>query len=272
MVEIREINAKRIMTKTRIPEADYVINHYSGCTHGCVYCYARFMCRWRKGKEKWGEFVDVKVNAAELIEKESENKIGIVLMSSVSDPYQPIERKYKLTRKVLENLNKNMKLSILTKSDLITRDIDLFKKFKKHELGITITNLDNSIAKIFEPDAPSPLKRINALKQLKKSGLSTYVFIGPILPFIADIEEVVRECTPYVDKILFEDLNLGAAKASIMKTIRENYPELKEKYLDISEDFWTEKQKEVENLGKKYKIPIKIFFKNTGTLDFKSKK
>lgn len=269
MVKIYEIKAKSVLHKTKIPDADWVINHYSGCMHGCIYCYARFICRWRKQKEKWGDFVDVKINAPDVVAKESEGKRGTVILCTTADPYQSIERKYQLTRKVLQNLNPNMTLTILTKSDLILRDIDIFKRFKNCELGLTITTLNENIKKVFEPFSPSSHARLEALKKLKQSGFCTYVFVGPILPYLTDLEEIFRKVSPFVDLFMFEDLNLSPAKKEIFKAIRKNFPELEEKYKNLSKEFWLEKEKEIRRLGKKYNKPIKIYFKHTGSLKFK---
>ena len=243
MFKIHEVKAKHILTKTGIPGADYAINNYSGCQHGCIYCYARFICRWRKSNEKWGEFVDVRINAAELAAKESKNKKGTVFLSSVSDPYQPVERKYQLTRKVLQNLNSKMVLSILTKSDLITRDMEVLSRFKESELGFTITTLDPEIRKIFEPNASAAQERMNALQKLKENGFYTYCFIAPILPFLTDLEEIVKEVSPFVDYIMFDWLNMPAARGRIMDVIKNNFPELEEKYEKLTNEFWIEKRK-----------------------------
>ena len=269
MFQVHEVKAKHILTKTGIPGADYAVNHYSGCQHGCIYCYARFICRWRNSKEKWGEFVDVRTNAAELAAKESKNKKGIVFLSSVSDPYQPVERKYQLTRKVLQNLSPKMILSILTKSDLITKDMDVFSRFKKVELGLTITVLDPGIKRIFEPGSPTSQARVNALQKLKENGFHTYCFVAPILPFLTDMEEIVKEVSPFVDFLMFDWLNMPAARGQIMNVIKDNFPGLEEKYEKLSKEFWVEKQKEIIQLGKKYKKPIKICFGDVGLLKFK---
>jgi len=268
MFKVHEVKAKHILNKTGIPGADYVINNYSGCQHGCIYCYARFICRWRKSNEKWGEFVDVKVNAAELAAKESKNKKGVVFLSSVSDPYQPVERRFQLTRKVLQNLNPKMTLSILTKSDLIVRDMDVFSRFKESELGLTITALDPEIKKIFEPHSSKSQERLSALQKLKENGFHTYCFVAPILPFLTDIEEIMKEVSPFVDYCMFDWLNMPAAKGQIMNTIRDNFPELEEKYEKLSKEFWLEKQKEIIRLGKKYNKSVKICFGSVGSSRF----
>jgi len=269
MVKIYEVKAKSVLHKTKIPGADWATNHYSGCMHGCIYCYARFICRWRKQKEKWGEFVDVKINAPELINRESKDKKGVVVLCTSSDPYLPIEKKYELTRRVLQNLNPNLELLILTKSDLIIRDIDLFKRFKNCELGLTITTLDETIKRIFEPFSPSSHARLDALKKLKEEGYYTYCFVGPIMPYLTDLEEIFKEVSPFVDLFMFEDLNLNPAKKGIFEAIKKNFPDLEEKYRNLSKGFWLEKEKEIKKLGKQFNKPLKIYFKYTGSLNFK---
>jgi len=269
MVKIYEIKAKNVIHKIRIPDADWGVNYYRGCTHGCIYCYLKFLCRWRKQKEKWGEFVDVKINAPELVAKESGNKEGTAILCTSGDAYQPVDKKYQLTRKVLQNLNPNLKLSILTKSDLITRDIDLFKRFKNIELGLTITTLNENIRKVFEPFSPSSHARLGALKKLKEEGFYTYVFVGPIFPYLTDLEEIFKEVSPFVDLFMFEDLNLNPCRKEVFEAIRKNFPELEDKYRNLSKEFWFEKEEEIKELGKRFKKPIKIYFKHTGSLKFK---
>jgi len=268
MVKIYEKKAKQILVKTKIPSADYVINHYSGCSFGCIYCYAKFVCRWRDEKEKWGEFIDVKINAPELVAKESKGKAGKVFLSSVSDPYQPIERKYNLTRKVLENLNKEMELRILTKSNLVVRDIDLFKQFKNCEVGLTITTLSDEIKRKFEPSSSSPKDRLDALKELKKKGIKTYAFIGPILPYLTNLEEVFEKLSPFVDYFKFEDLNMSPCKKEVLGVIQKHFPELDERYKNLDKKFWSSVKKEIETLSKKYNKRSVIFFKSLGSLKF----
>jgi DNA repair photolyase len=159
------------------------------------------------------------------------------------------------------------------------RDTDLFKRFKKHELGLTITTLNESVKKVFEPFSPSSHARLDALKKLKEEGFYTYVFIGPILPYLTDLEEIFKEISPFVDHLSFEDLNLNPCKKEVFEAIRKNFPELEEKYKNLSKEFWLEKEKEIKKLGEKYNKPkklgekynkpIRIYFKHTGSLKFK---
>ena len=157
LMKVKEIFAKTILTKTAISGFDYCINPYVGCGHGCRYCYASFMKRFTGHLEPWGEFIDVKVNAPYLLRKQlKRTKQGIVALSTVTDPYQPIEKKYQLTRKCLEALlDAQLSVNLLTRSPLCLRDIDLFKQFKNIEVGLSITTHDEGIKKIFEPCSPS---------------------------------------------------------------------------------------------------------------------
>ncbi|HHT9139121.1 MAG TPA: radical SAM protein [Candidatus Wunengus sp. YC60] len=212
---IREISAKSILTKSGIPGVDYCINPYIGCSHGCRYCYATFMKRYTGHTEAWGSFVDVKINAPEILQRQLKRaKRGRILISSVTDAYQPIESKYKLTRQCLEILlQSQFPVDILTKSPLVLRDTDLIKKFKDIEVGITITTNDEKIRKIFEPNAPSIMARIRTLKALHDKGLKTYAFIGPVLPM--NPESLSEKISPYADSIIIDRMNYTAKTLKI---------------------------------------------------------
>jgi len=262
---IRTINCKTLLIKSRLPEVDYCINPYIGCLHGCVYCYARFMRRFTKHTEKWGDFLDVKINAPEVLEKElSKNpKRGTVLLGSVTDAYQPAERKYRVTRSVLQILLKhNLPVSILTKSDLVVRDIDVLKQLNDCEVGLTITTLDRKVAADFEPCAFSPQKRIDALVSLNLAGIKTYAFIGPVLPGLTNLEAIFSALNGKVDFVMVEALNTKCGNwEDIKKLIKEKYPELLPLYVSgFGKEYWTQIEKEVKALSKKFCIPMKGFY------------
>lgn len=220
-MKIIKIKAKSIFTKTNLPGTDWTINQYVGCEHACLYCYSRFMCRW-KPYGKWGSWVEVKENAPELVKGKYVK--GWVWMSSVSDPYQPIEKKLKLTRKILENMNKRIKLAIQTKSDLILRDIDLLKKFKNIEVGLTINGFEREIKKIFEPNSPTHKQRLNTLRILRNNGFKTYGFVSPIMPGLVDVKRVIRESKDFVDYFWFEILNIRAAGEEFNNVLKKKFP------------------------------------------------
>jgi DNA repair photolyase len=205
---VREIFAKSILSKSQI--YDYAINPYVGCSHSCRYCYAAFMRRFTGHKEKWGEFVDIKVNAPELLAREIKRKrMGRVWVSGVCDPYQAAEKKYKLTLRCLEILLENQwPVTIQTKSSLVLRDIDILEKFRDIEVGFSITTADEKIRKIFEPGA-SPIKeRIRALDVLHSREIQTFVMIAPILP---GSDRLIEQLPGNVDHILIDRLNYSYA-------------------------------------------------------------
>jgi DNA repair photolyase len=165
------------------------------------------MMRFTGHTEKWGSFVDVKMNAPELLSKQLKRaQRGTVMLSSVTDPYQPAEAKYKLTRKCLEALALyQFPVSILTKSPLVLRDMDIITDINDIEVGLTITTDNDKVRKIFEPDAPPISARIDALKKLHNEGISTYVFIGPLLPM--DSAVLANSIKPYTGRILIDRMN-----------------------------------------------------------------
>lgn len=220
--KIIKTQAKDIFTKTKLPGCDWVVNPYIGCGHNCSYCYARFISRWREYGE-WGSWIEAKMNAPELVK----NKYvpGSVFMSSICDAYQPIEKELKLTRKMLENMDKNIKLSILTKSDLVLRDIDLLKKFKDVDVGFTINSFEGKAKKLFEPDSPSWQDRIKAMKKLKENGIKTYVFVSPIIPGLIDIEKVIAETKDCTDYYWFEFINMRGAGKEFAEVLEKEFPE-----------------------------------------------
>jgi DNA repair photolyase len=211
-MKIREILARTVLSKTGIGSFDYCVNPYVGCGHGCRYCYASFMKRFTGHLEPWGDFVDIKLNAPELLKKRLKKaNRGIVALSTVTDPYQPVEKKYQLTRKCLEALlERQFPVSILTRSPLCLRDMDLFRRFDSIRVGFSITTDDEEIKDIFEPHSPSIQSRAEALKALHREGIPTYAFVGPMLPLDparlaalveGSIEEVLVDRLNYVNKV-----------------------------------------------------------------------
>ena len=151
--------------------------------------------------------MDVKIDAPEILQKQLKRaKRGRVMISSVTDAYQPIESKYKLTRQCLEALLQcQFPVDILTKSPLVLRDMDIIKKFKDIAVGITITTNDEEISRVFEPNAPSIMARIRALKTLHDNRINTYAFIGPVLPM--NPEALSEKISPYIDGIIIDRMN-----------------------------------------------------------------
>jgi len=264
---IKEIESSSLINKSQLPEVDYVANPYVGCGHGCVYCYARFMKRFTGHQEVWGEFVDVKMNAEQLAEKEL-RKVGekTVLLSSVTDPYQPIERKYQLTRKVLQQAVINhTPISILTKSSLVLRDLDLLSQLDYCEVGMSFSTAEDSVRRVFEPRTSTVDQRLNALIEIKGVGIRTYAFLGPILPGLTDLETLFEQFARVrVDWVMVENLNMeGTIFPSLTETIQKHYPHLAELYYQIKRkprDYWDPIRTEISELANKYQLPVRLYF------------
>jgi DNA repair photolyase len=190
-VIIREVRCASLLNQSGI--SDYSFNCYTSCSHGCAYCYARFMQRFHPHDEAWGRFVDVKVNAAEVLSRQLRRLApGSVFTCSACDGWQPIERRYRLTRECCRLLlEAGFRLNVLTKNKLVLRDLDVFAG-KDVSVGVTITSADRAVAKLWEPGASSVSDRVEVIKQAKTAGLRTTMMFGPLLPAISDTPEALR--------------------------------------------------------------------------------
>lgn len=157
---------------------EFTINQYRGCTHGCVYCYAPSLIH---DERSWGGYVDAKINAHYVLDKELANvEKQLVFVSSASDPYQPVEARFKITRKVLRVLaNHEFPVLLLTRSPLVLRDLDILRELDWLRVGFSISSVSS---KFYEPGVPSIEKRLEALSRLHDCGITTWVSMAPIIP------------------------------------------------------------------------------------------
>ncbi|MFQ6051540.1 MAG: radical SAM protein [Candidatus Hydrothermarchaeota archaeon] len=269
-IKLKEIEVKSIINRSGILGVDLCINPYVGCQHGCVYCYARFMRKYSGHmNDSWGSFVDVKINAVEILKKQMKklNK-GEIIISSVTDPYQPLERRYNITRGVLSVLKDyNFPVSILTKSDLVKRDIDFLVEMKDCEVGFTIVTLNDEIRKDFEPFSSPIDKRLNALEELAENGIKTYVFLGPILPYLT--EETLMDTLKITFEMgarhfIIDKLNFKAGNwQDIKDLLTDKYPELLPKYNEIRKtdsSYYQGIRNAIKRFCVKNKVPYKFCF------------
>lgn len=198
--EVEYSKAKTILTRATgfMDEYDYTLNPYRGCSFGCTYCYAAFFSRNKEQVDNWGDWVIVKQNAVELLEKRKPGSLNgkRIYMSSVTDPYQPIERKLELTRRLLEILADQHapKLMVQTRSQLVSRDIDLFQKIETNtnslfesgesgrvQVNMTVTTDDRDIMRTFEPICPPNPKRLEAIAKVQEAGIESCITMTPLL-------------------------------------------------------------------------------------------
>ena len=259
----KEMDSKDLITKSNLPASDYVINPYVGCPHACKYCYARFMKRFTGHTEEWGDFIDIKRCAKPINVKKLYHKS--VFLSSVTDCYNPFEAKYQITRDVLKQLTKaDCQITISTKSDLILRDIDVLKELKNLIVAVSVNTLDNG----FQSDmdhAGSITRRIAALKELRKQGIYTVLFLSPIFPYITDFKEILEATAEFVCEYWFENLNLrGNYKQEILQYIAEKYPQYlsdyKEIYNNKNMEYWKQLSADIDSYCSQKEIRYTNYF------------
>ena len=193
------IPAKMIVTRAKRPlawfGAEYNMNLYRGCCHGCIYCDSRSDCY----QNPRFDTVTAKEDALRIVRDELSRKVkkGVVATGAMSDPYNPFEEKELLTRNALQLLDAyGFGVAIATKSDLITRDIDILSDIHSHSPAlckITVTTCDDALAKKLEPRAPSPARRLAALEKLSAAGLFSGILLMPVMPFLQDDEASILQ-------------------------------------------------------------------------------
>jgi DNA repair photolyase len=242
---VREIECKSALVKSRIPGADWCLNPYGGCAHGCIYCYASFMERFRPHDSPWGTFVDVKGDLPVVLARQLRRpKQGTVMLASVTDAYQPVEAKARLTRDCLQLLlASDLHVSILTKSDLVLRDLDLLVRFRtllgewRVSVGFSLPVLRDDVAAVVEPGASPPSRRLAALGALSQRGIPTWVFVSPVLPAIADLPEELEAVVAAAKAhgagyVMYDPLNFyPAAVAGLSRAIAWHFPSARMQWL-----------------------------------------
>lgn len=293
---VNKIQAKSILNKHKKRDDwfldDYTVNPYSGCAFNCLYCYVR----GSKYGENMAKTLSAKINAPELLEKQlsrraKKKEYGIIVLSSSTEPYMQIEEKLKLTRRLLEIILKyQFPVEITTKSKLVLRDLDLLKEIDKKAIlpndlkvrlkhgaiiSFSISTLDEKLAKILEPGAPTPKERLETMRKCKEKGFFTGINYMPVLPFLSDskeqLEKTIKTVKEYgADFVLIGDLTLFGngptdCKTLYYKFLEKYYPKLVLKYKSLFKIFFApprEYQKELERKTEivcaKYGIKNKI--------------
>jgi DNA repair photolyase len=263
---VKEILAKTILNKHKKRDAwfldDYTVNPYSGCAHACSYCYVP----GSKYGTKRTEGLAVKKNAEGLLEKQiaaraRKGEHGFIALSSATDPYTPPEERLGMTRRLLSIIRfYRFPVEIMTKSPLISRDLDILKDIDSDAIippefreaggrgviaSFSFSTVDAALAKIFEPGAPSPAERLAAMKKISDSGLLTGACIMPVLPYLSDSEEALAETLKAIKEhggsfALIGALTLygegaGSCREAYLSTLGQHYPQLLEKYEELYE-------------------------------------
>jgi len=246
----------KISTEDHLFSGDYTLDPYKNCEFGCRYC-----------DSSYEDMIYVKTNAVELFEKEIQNlEKGTIIIGSVHDPYQKIERDIGITREILRIIEKNnLGCHILTKSDLVLRDIDILSNIKNCKVTISILSLNENITKIFEKNVPSSISRLEVVKKLREEDTDSGVALLPFLPFLIEdeIEDIIKKIKDYkAGYLISKYLELKGDQRNIFFNIlKEYFPDLLPKYEDLYKENYTPEESYIKKINtqlisycKKYEI------------------
>ena len=280
---------KSILSRSQLPGSDWAANPYLGCSHACLYCYARFMQRFSAHSGPWGSFIEVKDWPELAPIKERPRLAGkSILIGSVTDPYLPEEAEFQRTRTLLQQLLKiaqptglltassllpdsdllpdepGFSLTLITKSDLVLRDLDLLTQFPQVRVVFSINTVDEELKAQLDA-APSIARRLSALKTCHDTGLKTACFIAPIMPGLTDVAAVIHAVRPYCHEIWLDSLNLHpSCKEPVLRYIATQQPHLKPLYHAIYEEhdlsFWRELDRYLRQIAAACDLPYHTDF------------
>ncbi len=294
-LDVREIKAKTLLNESRKIDSwflsKYNMNIYRGCQHACVYCDGRSEKYQVQGD--FGKSVTVKINAPELLHHELDEKLSnnqkksgfILIGGGVGDSYQPVEKDYQLTRKILSIINGyQIPIHILTKSTLIERDLDLIQSINQQKaiVSMSFSSVDDELSKLLEPGVAPPSERLRVLEKFKNSGISCGMYLMPTIPYITDTPAKIEDCFKKasqigLDFIVYAGLTLkeGRQKQYFYDFLDKHFPDHIEDYDELyaESDKWGAPDSKYTgsynqfliSLSRKYNIPIRL------PIDFVSK-
>lgn len=242
MIKITTAAANKLISKTGFKNYDFCLNPYVGCQFGCTYCYVRFFV---KDKEKqWGEFVRLRQHINKKLPKEILTIAGSrLVIGTMTDPYQPEERKHRLTRKalkiILDTPTPLQKVGIFTRSPIVLDDIDLIKKLPRARVHYTISPYDETTIKMVEPIPIRTTRRFDVVNELKKAGVHTHVNVAPAVPILSDplTDDFMRQLSNIgVDEFFVDPMQAyDTSFVALMESI-QNHPQSGEIYSIMTND------------------------------------
>ena len=215
-------DAREILTRATgfMSEYDFTLNPYSGCSFGCTYCYAAFFSMTRERRDTWGKWVVVKQNAVELLARRRRPiHDKLIYMSSVTDPYQPVERRLRITRGLLETMverEDRVKLVVQTRSPDVTRDCDLFLAIEENggrvQVNMTVSTDDDDVRRALEPFCPSNAVRLDAIAEVKAAGVDACITMTPLLLVSSPYSFVEKLLATGVQKFIAQPFHFQRGK------------------------------------------------------------
>ena len=263
-MKVIEFPGRPVIEPCTLEYYDYTFATYVGCRHRCLYCYTQ-----NDADLDWDTEVGIIPDFREqLAEALGRIPRQVIYVGGDTDPYQPLEAELRHTRQALELMaERGFSGSILTKSDLFTRDIDILKTMAEPSVGISIAFDDEAVRRLFETDAGPTAKRLEALKAAKEAGIATYVLICPVLPHLTDTDSLIDEVRCFADRIWVYSLDIRSDKARNWKRIdgilKKHYPKVQDEFRSIAfsrrHPFWTDLRARLEDLRRTRNLNLEIF-------------
>ncbi len=263
MMQVSVCSHRPILQPCCIRGYAFQLDPYVGCQHHCYYCYAL-----NQAETDWDREIQIH---GDLLRQLGDELSGLepqpIYVGWNSDAYQPVESEYRQTRSALELLaERDFSVCVLTKSDLVTRDIDLYARMPGSSVGISIAFHDEPVRQLFEASSPPNARRIAALRQIHEAGIETYTLICPVMPFITDVRQLIDQVAPYSDTIWFYALSIDAQADRNWQNVREilerHFPELVEAYSDIAfradHAYWEGLRGELEGVRQETGLEMRI--------------
>ncbi len=254
---------EQIVESCTLEDFNFQIDPYVGCTHGCRYCYTQ-----NQSELDWEHEVGIHPDMRERLRRElSSLSPQTIYLGMNTDPYQPLEKEYRQTRSVLELLKeRGFSACILTKSDLLLRDVDLLKEMPHASGGVSIAFQDDSVRRLFEEETIPNRDRIRAIARLKEEGVETYVLICPVMPYITETETLMDEAQPYADTIWIYSLSMKSRGnknwLKIRPVLEEHFSEIIERFEEVvfsdHHSYWRELRRQLEHIGMRDNINLEI--------------
>lgn len=252
-----------IIKPGRVDGYAFQLDPYVGCQHHCYYCYAL-----NQAETDWDREVQIHRDLVGQLDDElSSLEPQPIYIGWSSDAYQPVESEYQQTRSVLELLaGRGFSVCVLTKSDLVTRDINLYSRMPGSSVGISIAFDDEDVRQLFEANSPPNERRVGALKQLHDAGIETYILICPVMPFLTDVRKLIDNVAPYSDTIWFYALSVDARADrnwhNLQGILESHFPELVEAYSEIAfradHAYWVGLRGELEGIRQEMGLNMRI--------------
>lgn len=272
MFEIKEVEIARILNPTAIDLGEYVINPFMGCEFSCLYCYVRSNQVVSRKTKPWGEFVEVRVNAPELLKKEiASKKPKTVLLGSTTECFQPLEKKYRITQQILEILNENkVYYVILTRSPFILEYLPLLKEGCCKNIYFTLNNFSDEFKQNLEPRTPDFKLRFEAVSVLLDEGIPVIPYFSPLLPEVSQMDSIFLKLKK-AEQVDFEGLNFRLNNIrEIIDGIGRVSISLKPKYERMLSDpdfytrVWRQIKAGIEKQAKELKLRYNIYIHDFG--------